>query len=392
MITVIGFDGSPLSEQARSALACATLVVGGQRHLDAVPVPDSAARLVLGGLDALSAALPSHENVCVIASGDPGFFGIVRRLRETDLDIRVLPAPSSVATAFAAVGLSWDDAIVVSAHGRELRPVANVCRAFPKVAVLTGPGAGARELGALLPDRTFVVAQRLGHPDQRIATLSSHAAAHSEFADPHVLLCLDESRLTCERGWIAGFEGVPGPWALGESEFAHRDSMITKSEVRALALAKLGPRPGLLVWDVGAGSGSVGIECARFGAAVVAVERDAQSCDRIRANAAAHGVAVEVVAASASASALDRLPRPDAVFVGGGGLDVIAACAETPAAMVVVALAAIERVPETISLLTKSGRAVDGVLLQSSRLSALGGDAHRFAAANPVFLLWGERP
>jgi precorrin-6Y C5,15-methyltransferase (decarboxylating) len=143
------------------------------------------------------------------------------------------------------------------------------------------------------------------------------------------------------------------------------------------------------VWDIGAGSGSVGIECARFGAAVVAVERDAESCRRIRANAQAHGVAVEVVAGPATA--LDRLPRPDAVFVGGGGLDVIAACAATPAATVVVALAAIERVPETISLLTKSGRTVDGVLLQSSRLSALGGDAHRFAAANPVFLLWGER-
>jgi precorrin-6B C5,15-methyltransferase / cobalt-precorrin-6B C5,C15-methyltransferase len=389
VITVIGFDGTPLSEQARSALASATLVAGGQRHLDAVSISESATCLVLGALDALYAALPSHENVCVIASGDPGFFGIVRQLRERGVDLSVLPAPSSVATAFAAIGLSWDDAIVVSAHGRELRPVANVCRAFPKVAVLTGPGAGAKELGAWLPDRTFVVAQRLGHPDQCIDTLSSHAAAHAEFADPHVLLCLDESRLTSERGWIAGFGGVPGAWALGESEFAHRDSMITKSEVRALALARLGPRPGRLVWDIGAGSGSVGIECARFGAAVVAVERDAESCDRIRSNAAAHGVAVEVVAASASA--LDQLPQPDAVFVGGGGVDVIAACAETSAQTVVVALAAIERVPETISLLTKSGRAVDGVLLQSSRLSALPGDAHRFAAANPVFLLWGER-
>ena len=391
MITVIGFDGSPLSEQARAALASATLVAGGQRHLDAVSIPDSATRLVLGPLDALHDAVVSHDSVCVMASGDPGFFGIVRQLRERGLDIRVLPAPSSVATAFAAIGLSWDDAIVVSAHGRELRPVANVCRAFPKVAVLTGPGAGATELGAVLPDRTFVVAQRLGHPDQRVDTLSSHAAAHAEFADPHVLLCLDESRLTSERGWIAGFGGAPGGWALGESEFAHRDSMITKSEVRALALAKLGPRPGRMVWDVGAGSGSVGVECARFGAAVVAVERDAESCERIRANAAALGVAVEVIAAPASSSTLDRLPQPDAVFVGGGGLDVVAACTDTPAATVVVALAAIERVPEAISLLTKSGRAVDGVLLQSSRLSALPGDAHRFAAANPVFLLWGER-
>jgi precorrin-6B C5,15-methyltransferase / cobalt-precorrin-6B C5,C15-methyltransferase len=389
VITVIGFDGGQLSETARAALATATLVVGGRRHLDAVGVPDTADVLVLGGLDGMLDEIAAHEDVCVIASGDPGFFGIVRRLREHGLEIRVLPAPSSVATAFAAIGIAWDDAIVVSAHGRALRPVANVCRAFPKVAVLTGPGAGARELGAELPDRTFVVAQRLGHPDQRIETLSSHAAAHAEFADPYVLLCLDESRLTSARGWIAGFGGVPGAWALGESEFAHRDSMITKSEVRALALAKLAPRPGRLVWDIGAGSGSVGIECARFGAAVVAVERDAQSCRRIRANADAHGVAVEIVAADAAN--LDQLPQPDAVFVGGGGLDVIATCGQTPAETVVVALAAIERVPEAISILTKSGREVDGVLLQSSRLSALPGDTHRFAAANPVFLLWGER-
>ncbi|GAA1974113.1 precorrin-6y C5,15-methyltransferase (decarboxylating) subunit CbiE [Catenulispora subtropica] len=390
MITVIGFDGTPLSEGARAAVDAAELVVGTARILDEVGVPPTAKRHHLVRLDEMLDEIAPYDRVCVLASGDPGFFGIVRTLRERGLDLTVLPAASSVAAAFAAIGMSWDDAVVVSAHGRDLRPVANVCRAFPKVAVLTGPGAGARELGTALPDRTFVVAQRLGHADQRVEILSSHAAAHAEFEDPHVLLCLDESRLTSERGWLAGFQGVPGAWALGESAFAHRDSMITKSEVRALALAKLGPRPGRLVWDIGAGSGSVGVECARFGAAVVAVDHDAASGDRIRANAAAHAVAVEVVVADAP-SALDSLPQPDAVFVGGGGAEVIAACADTPAETVVVALAAIERVPETISVLTKAGRTVDGVLLQSSRLSALPGDTHRFAAANPVFLLWGER-
>lgn len=391
MITVIGFDGSSLPAHGRAALDAAQLVIGAPRILEQVGVPATAARHDLVRLDAMFDELAAHDRVCVLASGDPGFFGIVRALREHGLDYEVHPAASSVAAAFAAVGLAWDDAVVVSAHGRELRPVANVCRAFPKVAVLTGPGAGAPELGAELPDRTFVVAQRLGHPDQHIEILSSHAAVHAEFADPYVLLCLDESRLTSVRGWLAGFQGVPGAWALPEHRFAHRDSMITKSEVRALALAKLGPGPGRLVWDVGAGSGSVGVECARFGAAVVAVERDAESADRIRANAAAWSVNVEVVTGDAL-SLLDRLPCPDAVFVGGGGAEVITACAGTPAATVVVALAAVERVPDTISALTKSGRTVDGVLLQSSRLSALPGDTHRFAAANPVFLLWGERP
>jgi precorrin-6Y C5,15-methyltransferase (decarboxylating) len=341
---------------------------------------------------------PAPRSVCVIASGDPGFFGIVRALRERGLDPRVHPVASSVAGAFAAVGLTWDDAVVVSCHGRDLRRVVNVCRAFPKVAVLTGPGAGAAEIAAELcagpeADRTFVVAQRLGELDERVQVLSSMAAVHAAFDDPHVLLCLDESRLASSRGWLAGWNGVPGPWALDESAFAHRDSMITKSEIRAVAVARLAPRPGTLVWDVGAGSGSVAIECARFGAAAVAIESDHESCERIRANAARHGVSVDVreLRFPDEGTEAGVLPAPDAIFVGGGGIGAIAACAETAAPVVVVALAAIERVPETINLLTKSGREVDGVLLQSSRLARLTGDTHRFAAANPVFLLWGER-
>jgi precorrin-6Y C5,15-methyltransferase (decarboxylating) len=281
-ITVLGYDGSPLSPSAREALDEATLVVGGTRHLEAVSAPKNADLLLLGNLNDALEGMAAHQGaVCVVASGDPGFFGIVRVLRERGFDVRTYPVASSVASAFAAVGLAWDDAVVVSAHGRDLRPAVNVCRAFPKVAVLTGPDAGAAEIGAAVPERTLVVAQRLGEPDQKVEILSSLAAAHATFLDPHVVLCLDEHRLSSERGWLAGWSGVPGPWALPESAFEHRDSMITKPEVRAQALAKLGPRPGLEIWDVGAGSGSVGIECARFGASVVAFERDAASCARI---------------------------------------------------------------------------------------------------------------
>jgi precorrin-6Y C5,15-methyltransferase (decarboxylating) len=102
--------------------------------------------------------------------------------------------------------------------------------------------------------------------------------------------------------------------------------MVTKPEVRALALARLSPGPGLLVWDVGAGSGSVAVECARFGAAVIAVERDPAQCARVTANARRHRAEVRVVG-SAAPEALENLPDPDAVFVGGGGLAVISAVA-----------------------------------------------------------------
>ncbi len=306
MITVVGTGtGTPVPEDV---LTGAALVVGGRRHLDAVRLPEGAERVVLGplapALDTIAGYVGKELPVVVLASGDPGFFGIVRALAERFgpglLDVR--PGVSSVATAFARIGLPWDDAVVVSAHGRELRTAVNVCRARPKVAVLTGPGAGPAELGAALPgDRTLVVASALGDPErERVERVTAAEAAARDWGTAvSVVLCLDEARALGAVRTVAGVPGAPDRWALEEDAFAHRDSMITKFEVRALALARLGPRLGDLVWDVGAGSGSVAVECARFGAAVVAVEKTPDGVARVRANADAHGVGVDVVHGSA---------------------------------------------------------------------------------------------
>jgi len=400
VITVIGTGtGAPLAPEA---LAGAELVVGGRRHLDAVRLPETAERIVLGplapALDAIEEYVGKDRPVAVLASGDPGFFGIVRALAERFgsglLDVR--PGVSSVATAFARLGLTWDDAVVVSAHGRELRTAVNVCRAHPKVAVLTGPGAGPAELGAALPGgRVLVVASALGDPEhERVERVTAaEAAARDWGAAVSVVLCLDEARVLGAVRTVAGAPVGPTQWALDEREFTHRDSMITKFEVRALALARLGPRLGDLVWDVGAGSGSVAVECARLGAAVVAVEKTADGVERIRANATAHGVDVQVVHGEAPV-ALSQLDDPDAVFVGGGGRElpaVVTACARRARRSVVVAMAALDRVPATRQALVGAGFDCDGVLLQSSRLAPLPGDVTRLAATNPVFLLWGTR-
>ena len=138
-------------------------------------------------------ALAAHDgDAVVLASGDPGFFGIVRALRDRGLDCVVLPATSSVAQAFARAGLPWDDAIVVSAHGRELRAAVNVCRAHPKVAVLTGPGQGPAEIGAALAGwpRRLLVAEDLGAPGERLTECSPAEAAQREWSDPNVVLSL----------------------------------------------------------------------------------------------------------------------------------------------------------------------------------------------------------
>src|SRR5215204_4122881 len=170
-ITVVGLDGRPLDEEIERLLANASLVAGGGRHLEMLGVHRDRAVVLEGDLSEALARIEGTEgSVVVLASGDPGFFGIVRLLGERfgREDLRVLPGLSSVALAFARAGLSWDDAVTVSAHGRDPRRAVNVCRAHPKVAVLTSPAFGAAELAKALDglDRSFVVAERLGEPDE----------------------------------------------------------------------------------------------------------------------------------------------------------------------------------------------------------------------------------
>src|SRR5258708_4669285 len=295
MITVIGLDGSALPAHATDMIARASLVVGAARHLTAVRPADGARTMVMGDVrQALDALARNDGEAVVLASGDPGFFGIVRALRARGLAAAVIPAVSSVALAFARAGLSWDDAIVVSAHGRDLRRAVNVCRAYPKVAVLTGPGAGPAEIGAGLAGwhRRLLVCEHVGQPGEQHTECGPEEAAARGWRDPNGLLVLaSEPAEAGDRGHRGNGPGWMWPrppagrgWALAEDEFDSCDAVITKAEVRALALARLAPGPGTLVWDVGAGTGSVGIECARFGAAAIAVERDARRGGRLPAN------------------------------------------------------------------------------------------------------------
>ncbi|MCF2527494.1 precorrin-6y C5,15-methyltransferase (decarboxylating) subunit CbiE [Yinghuangia soli] len=399
-VTVIGWDGAPLSAAARTALGSATLVAGGARHLDAVPLPDGAERVVMGNVHVAARRISEHRgSAVVVASGDPGFFGIVRILRrpEYGLELEIVPAVSSVAHAFARAAMPWDDAKVVSAHGRELRRAVNVCRAYGKVAVLTGPGSGPAELGLMLRDvpRTFVVCENLGTDQEEVTMLAADMAADRTWSDPNVVIVVGPNPVTsAPAGWIAGQRPTfPGPvrgWGLPDDAYDSAGAAVTRADVRAAALARLGPRPGDLVWDIGAGSGALSVEAARHGAAVIAVDRDPVGCEHIQANAARYGVEVQVVAGTAP-DTLSRLPDPDTVFIGGGGLEVVAACAARRPERVVTALKALESVGAVHHALTGAGYEVSGTLLQSSRLVPAGGQAHRLAPDEPVFVLWGER-
>ncbi len=270
-VTVIGCDGRPLGPEASQALAAATLVIGAPRHLENAPIPPGAERKELKHLDeALDAVSVRSGPAAVLASGDPGFFGIVRALRARKIEPRVIPAISSVTLAFARLGLDWDDALVISAHGREPRSPGQALAAalaHPKAAILTAPRtASARDLGAelLAAGKRVYVAECLGTAQERITDLTAEPTR--DFAEPNILIALDpialdpialdlialdpialdhEAPKTSEAPspprWLAGHQGAPDGWALPEDAFTHRDSMITKAEIRALVLARLGP-------------------------------------------------------------------------------------------------------------------------------------------------------
>jgi precorrin-6B C5,15-methyltransferase / cobalt-precorrin-6B C5,C15-methyltransferase len=406
-VTVIGYDGSPLTPPARRALASSTLVVGTARSLDGVGAPDRAGRVLLGDPRLAYARLTAHTSdpyagpATVIAGGDPGFFGIVRTLRESGFEVVAYPATSAVAAAFGRVGLPWDDAVVISVTDDEsLARAANTARAHPKVAVVSTPEFNPRRLAAALrgANRAFLVAQHLGEPDEAVERFTpAEAAARTVWGEPNVVLILDENRLRAEplrgprwgEGWASAWAGPSAGWAVSDNAFVARGPQVLPAEVRALVLARLAPRLGAMVWDVGAGAGAVGVECAKLGAAVVAVDRDPDACERIALNAAMHGVDVEVVFGQAPL-ALTDLPRPDTVYIGAGRSEVIRACATTGARTVVAAVSAVDRLPDVKRALRVGGRRVDGVLLHASRLAQVTGDAYRLAASAPVFVLWGE--
>jgi len=397
-IAVIGLDGSPLSAGNEKALRRAEVVAGGRRHLEAAGAEPERAVVLEGDLSAAMSRLDEADSAAVLASGDPGYFGIVRALAERfgSESLDVAPGLSSVALAFARAGLPWDDAVTVSAHGRDPRRAVNVCRAYPKVAVLTAPEFGpaqvAEGLGEEGWERTLFVAERLGEPDERVFRGSAGEVSGREWEDPNVVISLDEERSVDGKPWISGPERKGG-WALPESEFEHRSAMITKPEPRALALARLDPKPGDLVWDVGAGSGSVAVECARFGAAAVAVERDPEGCDRVRRNARRHESYVRVVLGEAP-GALADLPEPDAVFIGGtgGGFEAtVELCAARARRAVVLTLIGLERVVPAGEMLKAHGFEVETTLLQASKVKGVG-HLHRLAAETPVFVVAGSRP
>ncbi|WP_344861236.1 precorrin-6y C5,15-methyltransferase (decarboxylating) subunit CbiE [Amycolatopsis ultiminotia] len=302
----IGADGwSGLSARAREAVLYADVVLGAARQLAYLPAEVRTRPWPSPLLPALDGVLGEYDGrrICVLASGDPLLSGIATTLRERGHEIEVLPALSSATLARARLGWSFEETEVVTVVGRAVHRVTRALAPHRKVLVL---GGSVTELRDLLTVRgyaqsTLTTLENLGAEDERIADGWTH--------EPGPLTVF---ALIC-RGPRLPLTGLP------DDAYEH-DGQLTKRDLRVSALARLAPAPGELLWDVGAGAGSVGIEWSRVHPLnrAVAIERASSRAERIARNADALGVPELQVVTGAAPEVLAGLPQPDAVFLGGG--------------------------------------------------------------------------
>lgn len=321
-IVGIGADGwSGLVPAAQNAIVDADVVLGGQRQLDLLPVTVASRREPWPSplLPALQGVLDAHcdDQVVVLASGDPMNFGIGATLiaRLGPSAVRVIAHPSSISLACARLGWPVPGVEVVSLVGRPLALLHPAVQPGRRVLVLVAGTDAAADVCALLRDRGFgasevTVLEQLGGYRERMqsAAAATWAGAHDELAV-----------VAIECHGDVGVTPLPRTPGLPEDAFEH-DGQITKREIRALVLAALVPVPGQLLWDVGSGSGSVAVEWMRThpDSRAIAVEPRADRRARIAANAEALGVPGLRIVDGSAPEALADLPRPDAVFIGGG--------------------------------------------------------------------------
>lgn len=318
-IVGVGEDGFVgLGRAARRALLDADAVIGGDRHLAMLPARIGARRIAWPKpFDIAPIEAYRGTPVCVLASGDPMWFGVGATLARTvpPREMRVISAPSSLSLAAARLGWPVQDVSAISLVGRPLATLNASLREGARLLILSRDGSSPADIAGLLNERGFgdtsmSVFENLGGPRER--RIDAQADAWRE----ETVGALNVVALHCRTRHGAALPLTAG---LPDSAFAN-DGQLTKRDVRAVTLARLAPSPGALLWDVGAGCGSIGIEWMRAHPAcrAIAIESNARRQAFIAQNRDALGVPGLQLIAGRAPEALAGLPAPDAVFIGGG--------------------------------------------------------------------------
>jgi len=421
VIGVLDDGVASLNATALAHLRSADVVIGGARTLAllARELKPGAVRHDLTGQlkavpDWVRAARADNLSCVVLATGDPLCHGIAPYLAQhlcvQALDI--LPNVSTLQLACARIGLAWQDARIVSVHARDagewlrgstpahgLYALAQALRAHPRLLVLTSPDNSPDRIARLLlaeglgDDFHMAVAENLLQPEERVlAELSPHDAAGMRFAPLNVVLL-----------WRTTAAPRPVRFGLPDAAFVQRQpekGLITKQEVRAVSLARLQLRADSIVWDIGAGSGSVGLEAARLcpQGHVYAIEKNEADHAIAGQNHAAFGVANYSLLHGKAPEGLDAWPDPDAVFIGGSGGELAALIAGIlqrlrPGGALVMNFVTLENLATataTLQTLEEQGVSWDVLQLQAARSKPIL-HMHRMAAENPVWIVCARR-
>ncbi len=418
MVHIIGMGVSPedLTSRHLALINSAEILVGGRRHLSHFNHLDVTTRIIDRKIGTTVDFIQEHMEdrlVVVLASGDPLFFGIgsliVKRIGGDN--VKFHPNISSVAAAFARIKVPWSDARTISLHGRsrEFELLAALKR-HQYVAVLTDSQKNPNWLALFLlhcgvKALKMGIFSRLGMTDEHFQWYSLKAAVKTAYTDPNIVILKttpdfnqsgsnasdspahsDTSSARLPRLHI----GMP------ETAFEHMGGLITKSDVRTAALGKLALLPGQTLWDLGAGSGSVGVEASLLlgHGRICSVERQSERVEQIRANAQRFGVYnLEAFCLELPAGLAD-LPRPDRIFIGGGGrqLEAIITGALTylpDRGVIVINTVLLVNLQTAVTVLRRHGLAVETTQIQIAHSKTMPFD-ERLEAQNPVWLIRGE--
>ncbi|MDY6910796.1 MAG: precorrin-6y C5,15-methyltransferase (decarboxylating) subunit CbiE [Chloroflexota bacterium] len=400
-IVGIGAGGATsLSPDVIGIVEAAEILMGGQRLLDMFPRTLSEKVVIKSNLSEAVEIIKSdvgHKQIVVLASGDPNFFGIARRLiRDLGKDIfKIIPNVSSMQLAFARIKESWDDAAFVSVHARPIEAIIDTVRANRKIGVFTDSEHTPSAIAKVLTEHGIdgyraYVCENLGQESETMVVSDLLSLRKMQFSDLNILILVKETAVLSEGTAF----GIP------DDEFYHRGTqkgLITKLEVRAISLAKMQLSAGSVVWDIGAGSGSVSIEAAFMarGGTVFAIEKNAEDTELIEQNIRKFRVGnVEVIQTKAP-DGLEGLPDPDAVFIGGTGGSMreilsVACSRLKQGGRMVLNLVTLENLDEASRELKDSGFEVETTLVNIARSADIAG-LTRFEPLSPVFVLTGVK-
>lgn len=404
-VQVVGLGMSPgdLTPRALKIIREAQVLVGGRRLLNYFP-DHPGEKIPLGkdpeGTLRLIPALAATQRVVVLASGDPNFYGVgplaVKVLGPENVVLH--PNITAVQAACARLQMPWQDALVISLHGRSWEPLEHALNVNRTLIIYTDPEHTPAIIARFFLERgrgqaRLWVLEDLGQVSERVRRLSPEEAQAQEFSPLNLVVAP-----AVDDAGPAPPSPIPSPLHLGlpEEALEHQAGLITKAEVRAVVLARLELHPGQILWDVGAGCGSVGLEASLLvpGGKILAIEQDAGRAAQIRANREKYGVANLDIICGQAPECLAGLPAPHRVFVGGGGGRLADILTEVITRLgqkgkVVLTAARLETLEAARNMLSQAGWDMEVTHLQVSRSRPLGAGTY-LQALNPVWIIAGR--